>query len=379
LDAWVENKFFGCFEVATGGGKTMFALLAIKELLRIRPNTRCLVVVPTTALLDQWFLTFQDEWGLADSEIKVLRGSDLIPDAFINLVVINTARRLQDFDFSHDEILLIIDECHRAGSIKNSQCLIPGTLGAIGLSATPFRDFDDGFQDYVEPVLGPILLKYTLQDAINDGVLVDLKLTYVKVPFLGSEQRRYDDLSRRIALALNNKDISQERLEAILRQRARVYNNAFYRLPATASILESNRGKRALVFVEAIEKAQELRETLEGLGHSVTIYHSKISDSFRRSNLRGFRSGIFDVLIACRALDEGFNVPEAELAVIAAGTSSKRQRIQRIGRILRTLSGKNLGEVYTLYCSPVEERRLILEAEEFESVVLTRWSVIEID
>jgi superfamily II DNA or RNA helicase len=78
-------------------------------------------------------------------------------------------------------------------------------------------------------------------------------------------------------------------------------------------------------------------------------------------------------------LDEGFNVPEAELAVIAAGTSSKRQRIQRIGRILRTLSGKNLGEVYTLYCSPVEEKRLILEAEEFESVVQTRWSVIEID
>jgi superfamily II DNA or RNA helicase len=90
-------------------------------------------------------------------------------------------------------------------------------------------------------------------------------------------------------------------------------------------------------------------------------------------NLKLFRRGVFDILIACRALDEGFNVPEARIAIIGAGTSSKRQRIQRMGRVLRSMSGKADAEVLTIYATDVEEARLSVEAERLSGIVKIDW------
>jgi superfamily II DNA or RNA helicase len=369
---WVDNSYKGTFEVATGGGKTTFALLCFDEIRRIQPNVKCLVVVPTTALLDQWYLAFQEDLGIQDVDIKILNTRDMSADALINLVIVNTARRFNGEIKSPENFLLIVDECHRTGSAENSKALVRNTLGTIGLSATPNRDFDSGFEDLVSPVLGKILMKYSLEDAIKDGVLADLSLTYIKIPLLASEQEEYDSLTRKIGAAYGSQSNPQV-VEALLRKRARVYNNAAYRIPVMASVMNERRGKRALVFVESISAAKESKRVLDEMGQSVAIYHSQMSSHLRRANLRSFRKGIFDVLVACRALDEGFNVPEAEVAIIAAGTSSKRQRIQRVGRVLRSMGGKENGEVITLYATPVEEKRLIEEANSLEIYASTRW------
>ena len=90
-------------------------------------------------------------------------------------------------------------------------------------------------------------------------------------------------------------------------------------------------------------------------------------------DLKSFRKGIFDVLVACRALDEGLDVPEAELAIIAAGTSSNRQRIQRVGRVLRTIGGKGTGQVFSLYATEVEQRRMADESARLGTHVKVTW------
>jgi len=369
---WKENSYKGTFEVATGGGKTTFALSCFREMHKVQPDLRCLVVVPTTALLDQWYLAFQDDLGIEDVDIKILTTRDLAADALINLVIINTARKFNGKIVNPEKVLLIVDECHRTGSLENSKALVRNTIGTIGLSATPNRDFDSGFEDLVSPVLGKILMKYSLEDAIKDGVLANLSLTYIKIPLLESEQEEYDLLTRKIGAAYGSQS-NPEAIEALLRKRARLYNNAAYRIPVMASVMNERRGKRALVFVESIAAAKESKKVLDEMGQSVAIYHSQMSSHLRRANLRSFRKGIFDILVACRALDEGFNVPEAEVAIIAAGTSSKRQRIQRVGRVLRSLAGKENGEVITLYATPVEEKRLIEEANSLEVYASTRW------
>ena len=122
-----------------------------------------------------------------------------------------------------------------------------------------------------------------------------------------------------------------------------------------------------MVFVESIGAAEEAKKLLDEQQHSVTIYHSQLSDSIRRSNLRLFRKGVFEVLIACRALDEGFNVPEARIALIGAGTSSKRQRIQRMGRVLRSM---------TIYATDVEEARLAQESQNLKDIVQINWKSV---
>jgi superfamily II DNA or RNA helicase len=272
---------------------------------------------------------------------------------------------------------LIVDECHRAGSPVNSLALIQDCAATIGLSATPYREYDEGFQDLVSPILGPIVAKYSLQESIKDGVLASLRLRNVRIPLLPSEQDDYDKITRAIGKAFADNE-SQERIRNLLIRRARLANNAYFRVPIASTLVSNYPGKRILVFLESIKTSQDLFEALNRKGISVAIYHSKMGTHLRRANLRGFRRGIFDVLIACRALDEGFNVPEAEVAIIAAGTASKRQRVQRIGRVLRSFGEKVSGTVVTLYATAHEETRLQSECEVFKGIVPVEWAEVNL-
>jgi len=55
----------------------------------------------------------------------------------------------------------------------------------------------------------------------------------------------------------------------------------------------------------------------------------------RRDVLEGFKSGRYNAVVTSRVLDEGVDVPDAELGIIMSGTGSGRELIQRLGRILR--------------------------------------------
>ncbi len=375
MKRWFENSNRGCIEVATGGGKTTFAIAAYAELLKTKPDLKIVVVVPTTALADQWFVNFEEDLGINETEIKNLTTTNLNPNNKVNIVVINTARSFNEKCQNSENIFLVLDECHRAGSLENSKALFPNTYATLGLSATPFREFDDGFKSFIEPKIGPVIFSYSLDDAIRDGVLTSMKITNIRIPLLESEQSEFNELSGKIASAFSQ-DADQNIIDSLLRKRARLYNNAFYRIPTILSVLEGFRGERCLVFVESIGAAEEAKKLLDEQQHSVTIYHSQLSDSIRRSNLRLFRKGVFEVLIACRALDEGFNVPEARIALIGAGTSSKRQRIQRIGRVLRSMTGKENAEVITIYATDVEEARLAQESQNLKDIVQINWKSV---
>ena len=375
MKRWFENSNRGCIEVATGGGKTTFAIAAYAELLKTKPDLKIVVVVPTTALADQWFVNFEEDLGINETEIKNLTTTNLNPNNKVNIVVINTARSFNEKCQNSENIFLVLDECHRAGSLENSKALFSNTYATLGLSATPFREFDDGFKSFIEPKIGPVIFSYSLDDAIRDGVLTSMKITNIRIPLLESEQSEFNELSGKIASAFSQ-DADQNIIDSLLRKRARLYNNAFYRIPTILSVLEGFRGERCLVFVESIGAAEEAKKLLDEQQHSVTIYHSQLSDSIRRSNLRLFRKGVFEVLIACRALDEGFNVPEARIALIGAGTSSKRQRIQRIGRVLRSMTGKENAEVITIYATDVEEARLAQESQNLKDIVQINWKSV---
>lgn len=144
-------------------------------------------------------------------------------------------------------------------------------------------------------------------------------------------------------------------------------------MPVTVSIADAHRGTRLVVFHEAIAEAEEIASLLRDRNHSVTLYHSRIAAPMRRDNLRLFREGRFDVLVSCRALDEGVNVPETEVGVIASSTASTRQRIQRLGRVLRPAPGKRSATVYTLYATDVEQERLAAEAERLTGTAEINW------
>lgn len=297
----------------------------------------------------------------------------------VNLLVMNTARELAPKLAANSDTFLIVDECHRAGSPMNALALQGHHQAALGLSATPQREYDDGFEEKVIPVLGKIIFTYDFILAQQDNVVVPFDLVNTRVDLLPSEQKKYDTYSRYVASEMKKIKQgkgSEERLMRLLERRAAVSANATMRIPAAAKLAELNRGKRTLIFHEKISTVHKLLDILLKRGFTVTIYHSKINPALRRDNLRLFRRGVFDVLISCRALDEGLNIPETTVAIVASSTASHRQRIQRIGRVLRPSAGKQTATIYTVYATDQEEKRLLTEARKLDNVVSVTWSRI---
>lgn len=363
----------GIVEVATGGGKTIFSLMCFAELHRRHAVKIILVVVPTIALADQWLVNFEVDLGVGKDEIALLSSRSTADDLRLaNVVVLNSARALEIPANVKRDILFVVDECHRAGSEQNALALAGEWGATLGLSATPERQYDDGSIRHLYPALGEKIYSYSVAQALEDGVLSPFDLYNVEVPLLVEERSEYERLSKQIGIAVG-RGVEEEQIQMLLRRRSRLANSAAYRIPVTARILAENRGIRTLVFHESIDSAKEIFSVLRDQNHSVALYHSRLSDSVRRENLKMFRLGVIDVLITCRALDEGANIPETCLAVVAAGTASHRQRIQRLGRVLRPSPGKDRAIIYTLFATEVEKRRLLEEEASLDGMVDVKW------
>jgi superfamily II DNA or RNA helicase len=375
LGAWIANGYRGTVEVATGAGKTVFALACAELALREGVSDHLLIVAPTIPLVDQWVTALTEDLGLEPTEIDVYSGRHRRspPGGRVSVMVVNTARTASEAIGRGRRVMLIVDECHRIASPANAKILETATTASLGLSATPRRQYDRRTEEIVLPALGDLIYEYGIGQATDDGVLTPYKLVNVSVPLLPEEEREYRMLSKRIAVAMASPADETGPIERLLRRRARVAALARHRVPVAVRLVDAHPGERSLVFHEAIAAADAIATALRVRGHRVGVYHTRLSDAHRADNLRLYRLGVYDVLVSCRALDEGVNIPETRVAVIASSTRSERQRIQRLGRTLRPAPGKMSATVYTLYAVETEEAQLIREASTLPPDVEVTW------
>lgn len=360
--SWRAANRRGIAAVVTGAGKTVFAEMCIADVHEALDSVTTLIVVPTLALVDQWVVSLEEDLGVAPAEIAVVSGATKDPAARpIVVTTLNTARSLARDVARKRPTFLVVDECHRVGSPVNSKILENEYVATLGLSATPEREYDDAFEEAIVPALGEIILRYDYRQAARDKVIVPFEIVNVGVNLTESEQEHYDDLTRQIGRLMKQGEEAEHRLEQVLRARARLAASAVMRIPVSVKIVDAHRGARVIVFHEQIAAAEQIAPALWRRGHNAALYHSQLGEAIRTENLRLYRNGVFDVLITCRAIDEGVNVPETTVGIIASSTASNRQRIQRLGRILRPAPGKDVARVYTLYATEVEQRRLASE------------------
>jgi superfamily II DNA or RNA helicase len=361
--------------VVTGAGKTVFALLAYREVLAMMPNARLVVVVPTTALLDQWAVALSTEGEIDDGEIALVSGENPKGRAArATVVVLNTARKRAASLVGDGPCLLVVDECHRAGSPENAKALKADAMFTLGLSATPQREFDKGFETNVEPYLGKIIFEYGYADAHRDGLIPPIAVANFRFSLTEAEKKRYALLTQRIGRQWGMSEDPQNDpvLKQMLIQRSRVSIGSPGRVVGAVAVAERF-PERGLIFHEQIARAESIARLLDKRGVRVAVYHSKLGPSIRRRNLELFKLGQVTKLVTCRALDEGLNVPDAEVAIIAASTTSNRQRIQRFGRVLRVIEGKEAATVCTLYATDHERTRLGEEATSLRDVADIKW------
>ena len=229
----------------------------------------------------------------------------------------------------------------------------------------------------IVPALGPIIFRYDYLTARADGAIVDFDLVNVAVDLDDADfaQLRLDSIQTPGSTLSRGRPETMKLADSTLslnKGHVRSVTRAI-RVPWAAKIALAHRSERIIIFHERLSSLERIRQILTRFSQNAVVYHSRLSESHRRDNLRLFRRGMVNILITCRALDEGANVPEANVAIVARSTSSTRQRIQRLGRVLRPAPGKNRATVYTLYAGREERARLAEEATKLRGVAHVEW------
>jgi RNA polymerase primary sigma factor len=382
LDAWVDAGRRGVIAAVTAAGKTVVGIEAVRRHLHERNRfAKAVVVVPTIELMQQWERALRIR--LPDVPVALLGGGNRghLVDAEVLISVVNSAAEYVDGQIrsisSHRPVLLVADECHRLGAASFSRVLDAPFASTLGLSATPERAGDYGMEERVFPALGEVVFRYTHADGLADGVIADFGVAFIGVDLTAGERREYELMNDRVADALNRlldqhwrlreiddrreffaavqmlvnrEDPAAEAFMAAVGKRSGIVISAARRLELVRWLFEHARpAGKALLFHERIASCEELAEALSEMGVSAEAHHSELAKDERRSVLDAFARGRTRVLVAPRTLDEGIDVPDAEVAIIVSGSSVGRQAIQRIGRVLRPAPGKGFARIGLIY------------------------------
>ena len=373
---WYSNNFKGIFSVATGGGKTIFAIKCIHHLFSNGLIDSVIVVVPTRTLIDQWISNF-----ITLSDITI----DEINSGYrkINKVNVLTNISAQKIDFQNFKMkyALVADECHRYTTDNNLKFLDYNYISTIGLTATIGNKDDYGVDQVLIPNLGNIIYEYSLKDAINDDVVENYEMVYLKTFLSEEEQSEYDEITEKINRLYPqlNQNIDGERkakisksLDLLSFKRKRVINNSEQRSLVASKVIFDNLKRKKILFCESIEQSERIKSICRANNLEVALYHSKMTKKERITSLHLFQSDYYHTLIGCKSLDEGFDVPDIDFGIIVSQTKTSRQRIQRLGRTIRKKDGKERPIIYTFYTTDDEYNQLY--EEQFNNPnIKTKW------
>jgi superfamily II DNA or RNA helicase len=238
---------------------------------------RTLVIVPTTYLVEQWKAQSPD------------------------YVDVRTYQGIKDYSILNDYDIVVFDECHHvaAATLYKIAMKLKEQV-VVGLSATPTREDNEEMKMY--GALGKIVYQISLRELINQGYLCDANVMWIDLAPLDDKLENYQDYYTEYIV--NN----DER------------NNAIVSMCDT---------KKILILVGQIDHGKMLLDMLKDKDAVFLCSKSKEMDVEHR------------IIIATSIFDEGVDLPDREVIIMAAGGKSSVKCTQRIGRVLRTHPDKN--------------------------------------
>ncbi|MCL2388180.1 MAG: DEAD/DEAH box helicase [Defluviitaleaceae bacterium] len=413
LNAWQSRGFRGIAHVVTGAGKTILAAAAIKRLLAgfasETGNLKIKIVIPKTFLMYQWHAVIREELEFPRENIGFFSGTHKSnTDKPIMLYVINSARDVLARHIVEDvrqgyKVLLIADECHHYGSDANARIFgyapyVGDSVYTLGLSATPWCT---NFNEVLVPALGKEIYRFGFLAALKADIISRFALFNISVPFTPQERQVYDELSDHLGYAMhklnelcpnlggrqgnffaaleniihNGEPEAAELAKTVLilsTQRKDVVYKASYRIDAVVELARRiPKSSKIIIFGERIETAVEVSRRLSNLYPNETgLYHSKVPKELGLHTLRQFESEEIRILITCKTLDEGLNITKTDVGIVVSSTGSHRQRVQRLGRVLRKKE-KNALFYYLYIGDTMEEDELLQEIirPEYDSLI----------
>ncbi len=340
--AWYETGRRGVVVLPTGAGKTYVAQMIMERLDR-----SALVVTPTIDLMQQWYgvlaTGFEVEVGLV--------GGGYYEVGPLTVTTYDSAY-LHMERFGDRFALLVFDECHHLpGPSYASAAELSLAPFRLGLTATPERE--DGGERRLEGLVGPIVYRreigelagkflaeyetVTLRVRLSDDEREEyLRERQVYLDFVKNNGVRFGgrDGWRRF-LQLTSRSEDGRRAFLAYRTQKAISQASEAKLRLLERLLERHRGHRVLIFTS--DNATVSRISRRFLIPAIT-HQTKVKE--RHRTLKRFNDGGYPFLVTSKVLNEGVDVPAANVGVVLSGSGSVREHVQRLGRILRRAEGK---------------------------------------
>ena len=242
---------------------------------------------------------------------------------------------------------LVFDEVHHLGA--------PGYLSSAASSIAPYRlgltatwDADAEREDALTEILGEIVYEKTITE-LSGEFLADYETVRIPVSLSPSEQAEYEEARNQFKQFVAAKRIplgSSRGWQTFLRhaaqskagraafkahQRSRqIAHGTESKLQVLSDLLGREHGRRTVVFTHDNETAYKVSKhfLVPCISHQTDIKE-------RRAILAAFEDGSLPVIVTSRVLNEGVDMPAAEVAIVLSGTGTVREHVQRLGRILR--------------------------------------------
>jgi superfamily II DNA or RNA helicase len=358
VDKWTETGRRGVVVLPTGSGKTFVAELAIAE--TARPT---LVVAPTIDLIGQWHDRLRASFGCPIGLVG--GGHHELHDITVTTydsALIHLGRYGDRFG------LLVFDEVHHLpapGYIQAAECAIAPFR--LGLTATWVDDPER--QDMLLDVLGEVVYEKTITELRGDW-LADYETIRIQVHLSDEEQARYEAARGQFKAFIAHKRIPlgsprgwQTFLRAVAQSREgraafqayqesrRISHGTDQKIDVLSTLLEEEHGRPTIVFTHDNATAYKVSRTflVPCISHQTDIKE-------RRAILAAFADGTLPTIVTSRVLNEGVDLPSAEVAIVLSGTGTVREHVQRLGRILRPGEGKQ-AVLYEIVAANTAEMR----------------------
>ena len=363
LVSWLRCGRRGVIEAVTGSGKTDVAIAAAADALR--RGRFVLVVVPSRVLMEQWHGRLRRR-AARQPDRSAGRQRQGPPG------VVRRARRDPPLGggVQAGAARRVPAACSSPTSATASaagRCAAPCCRQydeRLGLTATLERS-DDAVTELLLPYFGGICYRYGFEQAIADGVCAPPRVAFVGVALSVDERAEYIATEQQLVSA-------RQHLRSVRGHAAR----AVRRLPRRGrASRRARRGRRrsrgARVSRRVLEAApdrgpaqRQVRaarppcaarsrtptarwcsprrcapRTTRSTGSircvSIDLITGSTARRQRRDILDDLRVRKLDAVAAPRVLDEGIDVPDANLGIVMSASRTRRQMIQRMGRILR--------------------------------------------
>ena len=355
LNKWAQNNYCGTLIAGTGFGKSRCGVVSINHVLNVLGLETALILVPTVQLQDQFKEEFR-KWGYDNCLDRV------------DIMCYQSAYKLIG---NHYDIV-VCDEIHLGLSKEYIKFFKNNTYDKL-LCMTATIPEDVGYKMQLFK-LAPIIYTITLDECVDMGLVSPYEIYCIPVELTFGEQLEYESIQQDFVkhkmflgpeafdmakfFIANKQCTNEEKFHAAgfykaMRERKSIVDTAYNKISKFKEIVNANLSEKIITFGGLNAFTDKLAESVSPLAE---VYHSKKTIKERKKALKRFKEDEVNILCSTKALNQGFDIPNANIGIICGLTSKALSMVQRIGRLIRFEKDK-IGKIYIIYVKDSQEER----------------------